>query len=88
MLARTYYTPRPMSTASSQILDIEQLTGSKFGKEYDKTLYCHSTYLISRWSTSCKMLDWMNPRVESRLPGEISTTSDNADDNTLMAESE
>ena len=33
------------------------------------------------------MLDWMNPRVESRLPGEISTTSDNADDTTLMTES-
>ena len=29
----------------------------------------------------------MNHRVESRLPGEISTTSDNADDTTLMTES-
>ena len=34
------------------------------------------------------MLDWMKHKLESRLPGEISITSDNADDTTLMAESE
>ena len=33
------------------------------------------------------MLDWMKHKLESRLPGEISITSDNADDTTLMAES-
>ena len=38
-------------------------------------------------STSYKMLDWMKHKLESRLPGEISITSDNADDSTLMAES-
>ena len=27
-------------------------------------------------STSCKMLDWMKHKLESRLPGEISITSD------------
>ena len=59
----------------------------KLGKEYVKAVYCHPAYLIYMQSTSCKMLDWMNPRVESRLPGEISTTSDNADDTTLMTES-
>ena len=26
--------------------DIEQLTGSKLGKEYDKAEYCHLVYLI------------------------------------------
>ena len=31
---------------------------------------------------------WMNHKLESRLQGEISITSDNADDTTLMAESE
>ena len=36
LLARTYYTCKTMSTASSQIMDIERLTGSRFGKEYDK----------------------------------------------------
>ena len=40
--------------------DIEQLTGSKLGKEYDKAVYCHSVYLISMQSTSCGMLGWMN----------------------------
>ena len=39
-------------------------------------------------NTLCEMLGWMNHKVESRLPGEISTTSDNTDDTTLMAESE
>ena len=39
-------------------------------------------------STSCDMLGWMKHKLESRLLGEISITSDNADDNTLMAESE
>ena len=41
-------------------LDMEQRTGSKLGKEYDKAVYCHSTYLISMQSTSCRMLGWMN----------------------------
>ena len=57
-------------------LDIEQLTGSKFGKEYDKAVYCHPAYLTSMQSTPCEMPGWMNHRLESRLPGGISTTSD------------
>ena len=56
--------------------EVEQLTGSKLGKEYDKAVYCHSAYLTYMQSTSCEMLGWMNPKLESRLPGEISTTSD------------
>ena len=59
------------------------------GKEFIKAVYCHPAYLISRQSISCKMLGWMNPRLESRLLGEISTTSSSyADDTTLMAEIE
>ena len=38
-------------------------------------------------STSCEMQSWMNPKLKSRLSGEISTTSD-ADDTILMAENE
>ena len=38
-------------------------------------------------STSCKMPSWIKHKLESRLPGEISITSDNADDTTLMVES-
>ena len=34
------------------------------------------------------MLDWMKHKLESRLPGEISITSDMQGDTTLMAESE
>ena len=66
---------------------MEQLTGSKLGKEYVKAVYCHSAYLTYMQNTSCKMLGWTNHKLESRLPGEISTTSD-ADDTILMAENE
>ena len=68
-------------------LDVEQLTGSKLGKEYDKAVYCHPVYLTYMQSTSCEMLVWMNHRLESRLPGEINNLR-YADDTTLMAESE
>ena len=57
-------------------LDIEQLTGSKLGKEYDKAVYCHTVYLTYMQSTSFEMLGWMSHKLESRLPGEISTTPD------------
>ena len=46
----------------------------KIGKEYDKALYCHPAYL-TYIHTSCEMLSWINHQLESRLPGEISTTS-------------
>ena len=68
-------------------LDMEQQTGSKSGKEYIKVVYCHPAYLTYMQSTSWETLDWMKHKLESRLPGEISITSDNADDTTLMAES-
>ena len=56
--------------------DMEQQTGSKLGKEYIKAVYCHPVYLTYMQSISCKMLGWMNHKLESRLWGEISTTSD------------
>ena len=56
--------------------DMEQLTGSKMGKEYVKAVYCHSAYLTCMQSTSCEMLGWMKYELESRLPEEISITSD------------
>ena len=56
--------------------DMEQQTGSKLGKEYDKVLYCHPAYLTSMQSTSWEMLDWKKHKLESRLSGEISITSD------------
>ena len=56
--------------------DMEQQIGSKLGKEYAKAVYCHPAYLTSMQSTSCKMLGWMKHKLESRLPGELSITSD------------
>ena len=56
-------------------LYMEQWTGSKLGKEYVKIVYCHLAYLTYIRSTSCKMPGWMKHKLESRLPGEISTTS-------------
>ena len=56
-------------------LDMEQQTGSKLGKEYVKAVYCHPAYLTYIQSTSCKMPGWMKHKVESRLPGETSLTS-------------
>ena len=44
--------------------DMEQQTGSKLGKEYVKSVYCHPVYLIYMQSISCKMLDWMKPKME------------------------
>ena len=55
---------------------MEQLTGSKLGKKYDKAVYCHSAHLTYMKSTSYEMLGWMNQKLESRFLGEIPTTSD------------
>ena len=57
-------------------LDMEQQTGSKLGKEYLKAVYCHPADLTYMQSTSCEMPGWMKHKLESRLPGEISITSD------------
>ena len=57
-------------------LDMEQQTGSKYEKEYVKAVYCHPAYLTSMQSTSWETQDWKKHKLESRLPGEISLTSD------------
>ena len=49
--------------------------GSILGKEYIKAVYCHPAYLTYMQSISCEMSGWMK-KLESRLPGEISVTSD------------
>ena len=70
-------------------LDMEQQTGSKLGKEYVKGVYCHLVYLTYMQSTSCKMLGWMNHKLESRLQaGRNINNLRYADDTTFMAESE
>ena len=57
-------------------LDMEQKTGFKSGKEYVKAVYCHPAYLTYMQSTACEMTGWKKLKLESRLPGEISITSD------------
>ena len=68
-------------------LYLEQQTGSELGKEYFKAIYCHPAYLTYMQSTSCEMLGWMKNKLESRLLGETSITSD-MQMTPLMAESE
>ena len=70
-------------------LDMEQVTGSSFGKEYERAVYCHPDYLTSIKNTSCKMLGWMNYKLESRfLWGNIKKKPRICDDITVMAGSE
>ena len=56
--------------------DMEQPTGSKLGKEYIFTVYCHPVYLTFMQNISSEMPGWMKHKLESRLQGEISITSD------------
>ena len=56
--------------------DMEQQTGSKLEKENIEAAYCHSAYLTYMQNISCEMPGWMKHKQESRLPGEISITSD------------
>ena len=55
---------------------MEQQIGSKSEKKYVKAVYCHPAYLTHMQSTSWEMLGWKKHKLESRLPGEISITSD------------
>ena len=75
-----YETTWPASWEISMLvkkqLHMEQQTGSKSGKEYVKAAYCYPVYLTSMQSTSCEMPGWTKRRLDSRLQGEISITSD------------
>jgi len=55
---------------------MRQWTSSKLGKEYVKAVYYHAAYLTYMQRISCKMWGWMKLKLESRLPGEISSTSE------------
>ena len=67
--------------------DMEQRTGSKLGKEYDKAVYCHHAYLTSMQNTSCKMPGWMRITSCNQDCWENTNNFRYTDDNTLMAES-
>ena len=62
---------------------MEQLTGSKLGKEYVKAVYCHHAYLTYMQSASCDMPGW----IVKIARGNINNLR-HADDSTLMAERE
>ena len=57
-------------------LDMEQHAGSKLRKEYVNAVYCHPAYLTYMQSTSRETLGGKKHKLESRLLGEISITSD------------
>ena len=50
--------------------------GFQIWKGICQVAYCHPAYLTSMHSTSRKMLGWMKDKLEARLLGEISITSD------------
>ena len=67
---------RSRTTVRTLEPDMEQWIGSKLGKEYVKALFCHPAYLTYMQSTSWETLGWKKHKLESRLPGEISITSE------------
>ena len=64
---------------------MEQWPGSKLGKGYVKTVYCHPAYLTYMQSTSCEMPGWINHKLETRLQGKNTNNLRYADEG--MAES-
>ena len=81
--AREYQTTLPaswetcMQVKKQQLQpDMKQQAGSKLGMEYIKAVYGHPAYLTFMQSKFCKIFGWMIHKLESRLPGEISITSD------------
>ena len=56
-------------------LDME-LDWFKIGKVVHQGCICHFAYLAYIQSTSCKTPGWMKHKLDSRLLGEVSTTSD------------
>ena len=45
-------------------------------KDDVKSVYCHRAYFTYKQRTSCEMPGWVKHKLESRLLGEISVTSD------------
>ena len=83
-ISPNYLFPKKSVKKQHLELDIEQQTGSKLGKEYDKAVYEHFAYVTYVQSTSCKIPGWKKLKLESRLPRNINNIR-YADDTTLMA---
>ena len=69
-------------------LDMEQWTGSKLGKEYVKTVYCHPAYLTSMQSTRCEMLGWREAQAGIKVSGSNINNLRYACNTTFMTERE
>ena len=81
----TLCNPMDCSTPGFPVLH-NKWTGSKLGKEYSHAVYHHLAYLTYMQSKSCKILGWMNYKLESRQLGEIINNLRYEDDTTLTAE--
>ena len=66
---------------------MEQLTGSKLVKEYNKAIYCHPAYLTYIQSISCEMPGWMETQPGIKIARRNINNLIYADDTTLKAES-
>ena len=62
----SYVSPeKPIWVKKQQLKpDLEQWTGLKLGKEYDKAAYYHFAYLTYMQSISCEMPGWMNHKLK------------------------
>ena len=60
----TYLWETCMQVKKQQWEQMEQLIGSKLGKEYNNSVYCCPAYLTYMESTSCEMPGWINPKWE------------------------
>ena len=70
------------------VLDMEQQTRSKLGKEYIKAVYGHSAYLTYIWSSSYKILGWVTHKWNQDFQEKYQQPHISVDTTTLMAESE
>ena len=68
--------------------DMEQWTGSKLGKEYVKTVYCHPVYLTYMQSTIMRNAGLEETQAGIKIAGRNINHLRYADDTTLMVESE
>ena len=62
--------------AGQRLIEFCQENANRKRREYVKAVYCPLGYLTSMQSTSWKTLGWKKHKLELRLPGEVSITSD------------
>ena len=79
---RSHFIPNPKKgnakgySGNGNPLQCSCLENPKDGGTWWEAVYCHPAYLTYIHSTSWETLGWRKHKLESRLPGEISITSD------------